>query len=68
MPTCIFLIYTFPLTMTNMTKTQILDFSCGKQNQHLLHPILSSTQLGWYLIFTTWLMKNALFEEEKIKL
>jgi len=56
------------MTTTNMTKTQILDFSCGKQNQHLLHSILSSKQLGWYLNFTTWLTKNALFEEEKTKL
>jgi hypothetical protein len=51
-----------------MTKTQILDFSCGKQNQHLLHSILSFTQLGWDLNFATWLIKNGLFEEKKIKL
>jgi hypothetical protein len=46
MPTCIFLKYTFPLTSTNMTKTQILDFSFGKKKLALTTFNLTFKQMG----------------------
>jgi hypothetical protein len=38
-------------------------YICGPYFGHL-----TFNQCGWYLNFSTWFMKNALFEQKKIKL